>query len=99
MQSSRKPWRWKTRPAAILWPFAGVLVLTACGVSAPSSHLRLEPLPPNIAAPCRRPETFLDAGDWELIAGRMGAELILCGQKQRAAVDAAQAASAAIATH
>jgi hypothetical protein len=39
-----------------------------------------------VSAPCARPEVFLDAGDWEIIAGRLGSELINCGAKQAAVV-------------
>ena len=45
-------------------------------------------LPQNVETPCERPETYLGAGDWEIIAGRIGDELIACAAEKQVAVDA-----------
>jgi hypothetical protein len=49
-----------------------------------------------VAAPCPRPETALDLGDWKVISGWLGTELIKCGSKQAVAVDAYVAVAAAV---
>lgn len=45
------------------------------------------PPDPSITIPCPRPEAFLGAGDWEIIAGRIGDALIDCGENHQALVD------------
>ena len=50
-----------------------------------SGGVRLAP-PPH-TEPCRHPTTFLPppgTGDWELLAGRLGDELIRCGEDKAA---------------
>lgn len=37
-----------------------------------------------LTAACPRPERHLRAGDWEVIAGRVGVDLIRCGQEKAA---------------
>lgn len=49
-----------------------------------------------VAEPCKRPEVYLDAGDWELIAVRIGDELIDCGHKHRIAVEDGRAIREAV---
>lgn len=71
--------------APILALLSGCLLMTACAGS-PAVGAKMAPLPENVRAPCPGPSAFLDAGDWELMAGRLGDELILCGKKHRAAV-------------
>jgi len=56
--------------------------LTACGGSRPAG-VPIEPPPASVMVPCRHPAEFLPAagqGDWELIVGRIGDELIRCGE-------------------
>ena len=55
-------------------------MLNGCAQSG-AGKLRIDPAPANVTAPCKRPEDFLQAQDWEIIAGRIGDELIDCGQK------------------
>ena len=67
---------------------AAVSALTACtGSKGAGNGLRIEPLPAQVEAPCRHPSEFLGAGDWELIAGRIGDELIACSAEKQIAVD------------
>jgi hypothetical protein len=35
-----------------------------------------------VRAPCPHPSKFIGAGDWELIAGRLGDQLIECGAEK-----------------
>lgn len=71
------------KPALILPLLIAAQALTACagwnaaGVQAP-------PPDPSITTPCARPEIFLGAGDWEIIAGRIGDALIDCGENHAA---------------
>lgn len=46
----------------------------------------MPPLDAALAAPCDRPERHLTAGDWEIMAGRLGDALILCASKHAAIV-------------
>lgn len=71
------------------------LTLTACSGFG-GDGLRLDPLPHDVATACDRPETFLAAGDWEIIAGRIGDALIDCGDEKMIAVGAYGAARAAL---
>lgn len=72
------------RRARILALLAGCLALTACAGSGPAGA-RIEPPPVSSLRACRHPAEFLPApgqGDWEIIAGRIGDELIRCrGEK------------------
>jgi len=45
-------------------------------------------LPKAITEPCDDPKDHLGAGDWEIIAGRLGDALIECGVKKAVAVEA-----------
>jgi hypothetical protein len=74
------------KSAPILPLLIAYLALTACGGSNAVGALKIEPAPANITAPCKRPEDYLNAKDWEIIAGRIGDELIDCGAKQAALV-------------
>jgi hypothetical protein len=67
---------------------AALLLMPACTGSKGVGALRIEPLPATVAKTCRHPSSFLGAGDWELIAGRLGDELITCNARRGAAVDA-----------
>lgn len=73
------------KPAQILPLLIAVQALTACdglkGVGA-----QVPPPDPSITTPCARPEAFLGAGDWEIIAGRIGDALIDCGENHKALV-------------
>ena len=66
---------------ALILPLLAVcLLLTACAGSRPAGA-RIEPPPAAAVRTCRHPTEFLPApgqGDWELIAGRIGDELIRC---------------------
>ena len=62
----------------------------ACRLSD-DARLRLkarwgEPLDAAIAAPCAHPSVFLNAGPAEVVLGRIGDALILCGKRHAAAV-------------
>jgi hypothetical protein len=72
-------------------------ILATCAPLPPSGPgLHIDPLPANVAAPCPRPETALDLGDWKVISGWLGTELIKCSSKQAVAVDAYVAVAAAV---
>ena len=64
------------------------LILTACGGST-SVGIEVNPLPPTITEPCAHPSERLAVGvPWEIIAGRIGDDLIDCAAKHMIAVDA-----------
>lgn len=67
---------------------AACLLTTACGGSKGAGALRIEPLPATVTRACRHPSEFLGGGDWEVIAGRLGDELIACGAQLDTAVEA-----------
>lgn len=73
------------------------LLLTNCSAPDAGGPVQIDPLPASVAEPCARPEVFLGAGDWELIAVRIGDELIDCGHKHRIAVEDGRAIREAIA--
>lgn len=75
------------KPGKILTLFAVSLPLTACGVLKGGGAVRIEPPQAVFSQPCPRPEGFLRAADWELVAGRLGDALIECEAK-RAGLDA-----------
>lgn len=72
------------------------LLLTNCSAHDAGGPVQIDPLPANVAEPCKRPEVYLDAGDWELIAVRIGDELIDCGYKHRIAVEDGRAIREAV---
>lgn len=74
------------KPAAILTLFAVCLPLTACGGWNGAGAPHIEPPQAVFSQPCDRPERHLRAGDWEVIAGRLGDALIECEGK-RAGLD------------
>jgi hypothetical protein len=53
-------------------------LLTACDGFAPAGA-HLPPPDAALTAPCAHPSRHLDAGDWEIVAGRIGDDLIACG--------------------
>ena len=61
-------------------------MLMSCNGHGSVGALRIEPPPASISAPCARPESYLGAGDWELVAVRIGDALIECALKQAALV-------------
>ena len=67
-----------------------------CGGPKGGGAVQIDPLPANVAEPCARPEAYLGAGDWELIAVRIGDELIDCGHKHRIAVEDGRAIREAV---
>lgn len=73
--------------AMTLWLAGVCLLTTACGGSSGAGKLRIEEAPASVTEPCGRPEKYLTAQDWELIAGRIGDELIECGKKHSILVE------------
>lgn len=71
--------------AQILPHLTVCLLLTACA-GYPAGGAKIQPLPENVRAPCPHPSEFLGARDWEIMAGRLGDELIECEMKRGAAV-------------
>ena len=62
-----------------MWIIAACLPLAACGGwNGAGKGLRLDAPEAVFAQPCPHPADFLGAGDWEIIAGRMGDALIDC---------------------
>ena len=81
--------------AAILM-FVALPALTACGdLKGGGEGLQIRDLPPAAAQKCQLPASFLNAGDWEIIAGRIGDELIKCENRRGLAVQAYQGVKAA----
>lgn len=70
------------------------LLMNSCFGFA-SGGLRTD-VPPTIAEECRHPSAYLGAGNWEVLAGRLGDELIDCERKRAAAVEALQGVGDAI---
>lgn len=60
--------------------------LTACGDLRPFGGAQIPRPDASLTAPCPRPERFLTAGDWEIMAGRLGTALIECGAEKAALV-------------
>jgi hypothetical protein len=76
---------------------AASLHLTACGASPGAGKgLRLDPAPAVLAQPCPHPADFLAAGDWEIIAGRMGDALIDCEARRAGLADSLTKTQAAL---
>lgn len=72
--------------------------MTACGASG-GVGARIEEPPVGAMRVCRHPTEFLPApgqGDWEVIAGRLGDELLRCRGEKKVLVAWAQGISAAI---
>lgn len=67
----------------ILLLILAALPLTACGASV-SGGARVQEADASLTSACDRPEQHISAGDWEIMAGRLGDALIECGQKQAA---------------
>lgn len=83
------------KPALILPLLLVSQLLTACFGSSVGGKPRIDDLPANVKAKCARPGDFLGLNDWEIMAGRIGDELIDCGLKQQAAVAHVEAIVAA----
>lgn len=66
---------------------SAALLLTACGGLKPSGSVRVQPPDAALVAPCPKPGAYLGAGDWEVMAGRLGVALIRCGQEKQALAD------------
>lgn len=79
---------WKTPRGLTLTLFLVFPPLAACGGFGAVGGLTAGRLPTNVERPCERPETYLGAGDWEIIAGRIGDELITCSAEKQVAVEA-----------
>jgi len=61
--------------------------LTACGASRGAGvGLDVPDLPPAARQACVDPVSVLGAGDWEIIAGRLGDALIRCDNRRALAV-------------
>lgn len=73
----------KQKRGRILWPLVACLPLIACGGSKPVG-VKPRPVEAAIERPCRHPSEFLGGNDWEVITGRVGDELILCGKEKAA---------------
>ena len=80
------------------WPMLilASLALPSCSAPKGGGAFRIDPLPASVSTPCSRPESYLSAGDWELVAVRIGDALIDCGKKQAALVARDAAIRAAI---
>lgn len=68
------------------------LTLQGCG-SRPAGALRVEAPDEATLASCEAPQAYLGVDDWEIMAGRIGDALILCGKKHEALADYARAVS------
>lgn len=76
---------------------AACLALTACaGLNGAGEGLNAPDMTPEARQKCAPPESFLGVPDWELIAGRIGGELIECEQRRDLAVQAFDGQRAAI---
>lgn len=68
---------------------AACLSLTACaGSNGAGEGLNAPDLEAQARQECLHPSEYLGAGDWEIIAGRIGDELIECEQRRDLAVQA-----------
>ncbi len=74
--------------APILMLSIGSQLVMTCGTSNVFGNLNVDRLPQNVREECPEPETVIIGydTDWKLIAGRLGAELIECGQEKKIAV-------------
>ena len=62
-------------------------ILAACsGFVGGGTGLNVPDLPAQARQECQHPSVMLGAGDWEIIAGRIGDELIRCEGRRRLAV-------------
>lgn len=72
------------------------LVASCASSGGGASGLRTEPLSAAVAEPCPHPTEFLGAADWEILAGRIGDALIVCGAEKDIAVEAYEGLRAAV---
>jgi hypothetical protein len=63
---------------------AGPLLASCTAFNA--AGVRPPDLSAEVRAPCPHPSKFIGAGDWELIAGRLGDALIECGAEKAIAI-------------
>lgn len=76
---------------------AACLTLTACGgLNGAGEALNAPDVTPEARRECPHPSEFLSLSDWELIAGRLGDELIKCEQRRELALQAFDGQRAAI---
>lgn len=71
---------------ALMLTLAAPLLTAACLGSSGAGGLRIEQLPENVVEDCKHPSEFLGPSDWEIIAGRIGDELIACREEKKIAV-------------
>lgn len=72
---------------ALILTLAAFLPLAACsGSMRAGSGLTVADLPAQARQECLHPSAMLAAGDWEIIAGRLGDELIRCENRRALAV-------------
>jgi len=63
-------------------------LLTACGVWSGAGPIKVPDLPEDVRQPCPHPRDVVRGlGDWEIMAGRLGDELIECGAEKQVGVD------------
>lgn len=75
------------RRAPILMLCIAAHLLTACdGWRGFGAGAQIPAPDASLTSPCARPEAFLDVGDWEIMAGRLGTALIECGAEKAALV-------------
>ena len=82
------------KPARILMLLAASQALTACD-DWNAVGPRLEAPQETTLAPCAHPSAYLATADWEILAGRLGDELLDCRAKQAALADWARGVDAA----
>ena len=70
----------------LMLAIAGLLLASCAGFDA--AGVRPPDLSLDVRAPCPHPSKFIGAGDWELIAGRLGDALIECGGEKAIAIAA-----------
>ncbi len=84
----------------ILTMLAPASVLPGCAGWSGAGALRIEPLSPQVEAPCPHPSALLSRGgtvaDDEVSLGRVGDALIQCGQEKSVAVEAYNGVRAAL---
>ena len=73
------------------------VTLAACsGLTGGGTGVAVSDLPAQARQDCQHPSTMLGAGDWEIIAGRLGDELIRCENRRALAVQGYDGVRAAL---